>query len=147
MLLRLMIASLLLSFLSSNCSAGELTVTVDGLRNNSGYVLLCLFSAKTSNADEPLECAKGRAVRTSKAIISGSQAVLRFDSLEDGVYAVTIIHDENGNGALDKNFLGIPSEGVGVSTNPSVSGKPRFAQGKFKLNGNMNITINTKYIF
>ncbi len=71
---------------------------------------------------------------------------MTFNGLKDGVYAVAIIHDENGNGALDTNPLGIPTEGVGASTNPRVFGKPKFDQAQFTLKGNASITIETKYI-
>ena len=37
---------------------------------------------------------------------------MTFKGLKDGVYAIAIIHDENTNGKLDTNFIGIPAEGV-----------------------------------
>jgi len=49
-----------------------------------------------------------------------------------GKYAVSVFHDENSNGKLDTNFLGIPREGVGASNNakghfgPRNSARQRF---------------------
>jgi len=126
--------------------ASDLTVTAGNLRNDRGQVLICVFSAESSNAAAFPDCDKGRAVRTAKAAIAGGKVVITFNGLKDGVYAVAIVHDENANGQLDTNFLGIPAEGVGVSTNPRVFGKPSFEQGQFSVKGNTAITIETKYI-
>ncbi len=89
---------------------------------------------------------EGHGVRSAQAPISGGKVVMTFSGLKDGIYAVAIIHDENGNGKMDTNFLGIPAEGVGVSTNPRVFGKPSFEQGQFSIKGNTAIAIETKYI-
>jgi uncharacterized protein (DUF2141 family) len=37
-----------------------------------------------------------------------------------GRYGVVVIHDENSNMKLDRNFFGIPKEGFGFSHNPGV---------------------------
>ena len=67
-----------------------------------------------------------------KAAIVGS---VRFDlDIEPGLHAVSVLHDENNNGKLDTNFLGIPREGVGMSNNPPPRrGPPRFAEAAFRL--------------
>ncbi|MGO9459598.1 MAG: DUF2141 domain-containing protein [Rhodomicrobium sp.] len=139
-------AACLAGFFSCACKAADLTIIVDNLRSNQGQVLLCVFSAVSSDKTEFPDCDKGRPVRSAKAAISNGKVVMTFNGLKDGVYSVATIHDENGNGQLDTNFLGIPAEGVGVSTNPRVFGKPRFEQGQFNINGNTAITIDTKYI-
>jgi uncharacterized protein (DUF2141 family) len=44
-----------------------------------------------------------------------------------GVYVVAIYHDENGNGAFDRNSLGLPAEAYGFSNNPpTLLGLPSF---------------------
>ena len=53
--------------------------------------------------------------------------------------------DENNNGILDKNFLGIPKEGYGFSTNPFVFGTPDFDDAKFELNSDKSIDIEMIY--
>ncbi len=128
------------------CHAADLKITVDNLRNSQGNVLLCVFSADSSDKAEFPDCTKGHPVRTSKATISGGKVVMTFNGLKDGTYAVAVIHDENGNGKLDTNMLGIPVEGVGVSTNPRLFGKPHFDQAQFMVKGNTAIMIETKYI-
>jgi uncharacterized protein (DUF2141 family) len=40
-----------------------------------------------------------------------------FSDLTPGTYAVSVLHDENGNGKMDINVFGIPTEGWAVSNN------------------------------
>ena len=57
-----------------------------------------------------------------------------FRDLPPGVYAVSVRHDENLNGKLDTNFLGIPKEGYGASNNPSKKlREPTFDEGRIEL--------------
>jgi uncharacterized protein (DUF2141 family) len=131
---------------SAAALAGELTVTVDNLRSDRGQLLLCVFSAESSVIDVFPDCVKGRPVRQAKAAIKGGKVVLSYSGLKDGVYAVAAIHDENGNGELDTNFLGIPSEGIGISNNPKLLGKPRFPEARFEIKGKTAIAVSMKYI-
>lgn len=127
-------------------TASDLTITVDNLRSDQGQVYLCVFSVETSDTKLFPDCDKGRPVRSQKLTIGGGKATVTYYGLKDGVYAVAMIHDENGNGQLDTNFIGIPTEGLGVSNNPRLLGKPGFDEAKFSINGNMSITITAKYL-
>ena len=71
---------------------------------------------------------------------------LVVEGLAPGSYAVSVIHDENGNRRLDKNFVGIPTEGVGFSHNPRVTfGPPAFARASFDATREATQTIRMKY--
>lgn len=116
-----------------------LTVRVSKFRNDKGALICRLFSSAEGFPSKPTYRAQVR------ARIPGSTATCSFDKLAPGTYAVALFHDENDNGMLDTNFLGIPSEGVGVSNNrrPLV-GPPSFADAKFRLsqNGALNVTLH-----
>lgn len=58
---------------------------------------------------------KHAAVQIVPAVQAGSPAIFR--DLAKGRYAVVAFHDENGNGKLDVNFLGMPLEAYGFSNN------------------------------
>ncbi len=139
-------AAMFCCFNLSQAIAADLTITVDSLRSNQGQVLVCVFSAESSDREAFPDCAKGHPVRQSKEVIGAGRVVVTYKGLKDGVYAVAAIHDENGNGELDTNFLGIPTEGVGISTNPRLMGKPQFGQAQFDIKGKTAITVNAKYI-
>ena len=140
-------AAALLSFFNlSQAAAADLTITVDNLRSNQGQVLLCVFSAESSDREAFPDCVKGRPVRQSKAAVADGKVVVSYKGLKDGDYAVAVIHDENGNNELDTNFLGIPTEGIGISTNPRLMGKPHFNEAQFEIKGKAAITVSAKYI-
>ena len=59
-----------------------------------------------------------------------------FALVKPGTYAIATYHDENNNGELDSNFIGIPKEGVGISNMKKMKmGKPSFEDAKFKYTG------------
>jgi uncharacterized protein (DUF2141 family) len=47
--------------------------------------------------------------------------------LPPGKYAASVLHDENRNGRMDRDAVGIPLEGYGVTNNP----KPHFRAARF----------------
>ena len=53
--------------------------------------------------------------------------------LAAGTIAVLVYHDENGNGVLDKNFIGIPREALAISNDYQPKGPPTFARASFVL--------------
>ena len=41
----------------------------------------------------------------------------RFFRAPKGLYAIAALHDEDGDGEMDKNFIGLPVEGYACSRN------------------------------
>lgn len=112
--------------------AATLAVQVSGVRNNRGRIALALFQ---SDAGFPGDSSK--ALRTERAEIEAQTHSARFvlQGIPYGVYAVSVFHDENMNGKLDKNFVGAPKEGYGASNNPRRRmGPPPFSEAQFSLN-------------
>ncbi|MBS1940180.1 MAG: DUF2141 domain-containing protein [Bacteroidetes bacterium] len=59
--------------------------------------------------------------------VHGSTASCNFDSLNAGPYAIKVFQDMNGNGTLDKSWLGWPKEPVGYSNDAPINmGEPPF---------------------
>lgn len=119
----------------------SLEIDITGLRSARGMVQLCLTQEPRNFPD----CAKGSKVR--RLTLPAAQAhVARFADLPVGDYALAVIHDENGNGRLDK-MMGIPREGVGFSRNPRLRmGPPSFADASFRLSaGGDTETVRLKY--
>ena len=55
-------------------------------------------------------------------------------------------HDENGNGKLDTNFLGIPSEGVAASNDAKgTMGPPSYEKAKFAVATTVSGSIHLSY--
>lgn len=118
-------------------------VDIDGLRSDRGQVLCALFS---SPADFPKKA--DRALARTKSQISGRHATCEFLGVPSGNYAVSVFHDENSNGRLDTNFLGIPREGVGASNNAKGHlGPPKFSAAAFQHSaGRTDLKISIRYL-
>ena len=68
-----------------------------------------------------------------------------FPELEEGKYAVAVFHDENKNGKLDKNYLGIPTEVYGFSNNARRTfSAPSFEEAEVNLKSDLTISIVLK---
>jgi uncharacterized protein (DUF2141 family) len=112
---------------SDGPTSNEIRVEVVGLRSDKGTVDCLLFSSADGF---PGDAAK--AAGKMKAIIEHGRAACTFDEPRAGTYAVAFIHDENENGKLDTNFLGIPSEGIGASNDAKATfGPPKWDDAKF----------------
>lgn len=91
-----------------------LNVHITGLRNQKGYAAAVIFTSP-----------KGWPERADKAYAKEGvparrpQVTLTFH-LPPRKYGVAVLHDENQNHKLDRNFLGIPTEGFGFANNPRV---------------------------
>jgi len=65
---------------------------------------------------------------------ANGRAVFVVSELPPGHYAVAVFQDENGNGRLDTNRLGVPIEPVGFSNDAAgLFGPPDFAAASFTL--------------
>jgi uncharacterized protein (DUF2141 family) len=124
---------------AQSLNTGTLTVRVVGARNASGEIRVALFQ----NAEGfPSDASK--ALRTQPAQIDPQtlSAKVSFAGIPQGVYAVSVFHDENGNGKLDKNLVGIPKEAYGASNNPPKKMRaPTFDEAKFSLNSQQSLEI------
>ena len=118
------------TFMSPLLSAGELVVTISDIRNTNGSLLVAVMNtdAAWNNTEKPV--AVDKVAVTDAATKDG--LVLKFQ-LPAGSYAVQVMHDENGNGKLDANFMGIPTEGYGFSNNPTVMRRAHFSEAKFDI--------------
>ncbi len=64
-----------------------------------------------------------------------------------GQYAVVVYHDENDNHKFDRNWIGLPTEGFGVSNDPALFlAPPAFEESAFEVNGEItNVDVEMKY--
>jgi uncharacterized protein (DUF2141 family) len=118
--------------LTAQSGVANLTVRVTGARNSKGRIALALFQ---SEAGFPGDSSK--AIRRQQVEIDAQTRSVQFvlEGIPYGVYAVSVFHDENMNGKLDKNLVGAPKEGYGASNNPRKRmGPPPFDEAKFSVN-------------
>lgn len=103
-------------------------ITVTHLRNAKGTVWACM----TTQAEAFPKCEKDAA--SYRASAPAHDAIeLRFDDVQPGTYAIALMHDENGNGKIDKTLI-LPREGFGFSRDAAVKmGPPSFSAAAFDV--------------
>jgi uncharacterized protein (DUF2141 family) len=139
--LALALSAPLLISTTTPASLNSIDVSVSGLRNAKGNVLVCV----TTNAKAFPDCSKD-ANATRMKITTKQAANMSVMVPAAGTYAVSLIHDENGNGKLD-TALGMPREGFGFSRNPAISfGPPKFKSAAFAVKGATSQTVKMKYM-
>lgn len=75
-------------------------------------------------------------IRSATAKIQGKSALCTFQRVPPGTLAASAFHDENSNGKLDTNFLGMPTEEYCASRNArGTFGPPSFDNAKFGYRG------------
>lgn len=124
----------------SAARAADLVVEVAGVRNDRGEIRLALF-AEGDFLD--FRRVQARAQQPARP----GRVTLRLNGLPEGRYSFAIAHDENGNGRGDRNFLGIPTEGVAISNNAKGTfGPPDEAAARFALSSSgLRQTITLTY--
>lgn len=104
---------------------------VTNARSSKGRIAIALFQEASGFPGD-----SSKALRLQRAVIDPAKLSSQFvfEGIPRGVYAVSVFHDENMNGKLDKNFMGVPREGYGFSNNPKKRmGPPSFEEAKFTL--------------
>lgn len=112
------LAAALLAMISSATPAADLTLEVRG--NPAAAVYVALYDS----ADAWMQ--PGRALKQA-VLPAGQPPTLVFAGLAPGRYAFVVYEDLNGNGRLDRNALGLPSERWATSRDArGRMGPPRF---------------------
>jgi len=117
----------------------RLTVSVSGLKPPKGDLYISLHKRP-----EYFQVPDSALMKVKISVIEETETIL-LDDVPEGRYAVAIYHDENQNGMLDVNDMGIPKEGYGFSTKNKMAGRPKFEQAAFDLS--INDTIEVKMIY
>lgn len=97
--------------------AAELRITVEGIRSQNGTILIGLYdSLATFNRAIAMSDREGFLNDPSRfaAVALRANAALKssvvFTNLNPGRYAIVLFHDEDGNGKLNKDALGVPTD-------------------------------------
>ncbi len=134
------IAAALFLVFPASLPAADLDITVAGVRNAQGTVRLVVH-------DKPEKFPSGDA--TAQLDLAARKGTVRgvMRGLAAGTYGLSLLHDENDNGRMDSNFIGLPKEGYGFSNDARVTlGPPSFAAAAFEVGpGRTSITVHVVY--
>ncbi len=88
-------------------NSAELSVVISGIKSAEGVIICRLFAVDSKFPQEG-------ELNSVSSEISEETSSCTFKNLSTGQYAIAVAHDANGNGKLDQNFIGLPTEGFGV---------------------------------
>ncbi len=129
-------------FSSLSAQTGELRVEVVGIKHGEGQIGVSVFSAAEGFPGKHEKALYNTVVPSAEGTVT-----VTFPDVPAGRYAISVMHDENGNTSLDTNLFGIPKEGWSVSNNvPARFGPPKFDEAVVSFQpGNPPIRITMRY--
>lgn len=121
-----------------------LQVTVEGVRNDQGVVIVAVFNREQAYQSN------GPTVAQAHVPASTGKVVTRLCGLYSGAHVVSTFHDEDQDDSLDMR-LGVPIEGFGFSgAPPLLAGKPKFDAISFQViapGPDRGETVTLRYLF
>ena len=101
---KIMLSATLLMLFSCATFAQNLEITISGIRNSKGKILLMIESGNLKTPNKYI------------SEITGKSCNFVLNNIQEGTYKISAFHDENGNYEIDKDEKGIPTEGFIVKT-------------------------------
>ena len=122
--------------------SNRLTIAVSGFKNAKGQAGIAVFRSADGFPSDNRKAAAGRAFPIKQGKVRWT-----IPELKPGRYAILVLHDENSNGKMDTNLLGIPTEGYGVSRDARRPfGPPLFEAAAIVVKGaEQAVVIRVKY--
>ena len=117
---------------------GNLLIDLDNIKTAQGIIWIGIYDSEENYM------IKERAIVEGVNVTQTGKLQINIPDLQYGTYAIAIFHDINGNGLLDRNLIGIPSEPYAFSKKPKSKWRlPRFHEVKFDFT-NSNQILNAK---
>lgn len=120
--------------------ATRITVDVRDLRSDRGHVRIALYDgpSRWTHTDG--------AVASCAATVQDGHATCVIRAPRAGRYAIALLADENDDGEMGLDLLGLPTEGYGFSNDvrPTLSA-PGFDSASFEARGPARLSIAIRY--
>jgi uncharacterized protein (DUF2141 family) len=110
-------------------SQAAVHLEITGLRSAKGVVLVCM----TPHPGRFPEC-RGDLDAYAQTRPASTTVSVDISNVVAGRYAIAVLHDENGNGKVDRMLGLMPKEGFGFSRDAPVRmGPPSFKEASFEV--------------
>ncbi|QJE98378.1 DUF2141 domain-containing protein [Luteolibacter luteus] len=119
--------------------AGDLLLKVSKVKDSTGQVSVLLFATEDGFPGEA-----GKAAYQGRVNARKGMTELVLHDVKPGRYAVSVIHDSNSNALLDRNLIGIPTEGAGTS-NGTQRGKPVYHKAVVNVSEGGSVSVDLNY--
>lgn len=132
---------LILINLSIFQNTSRLELVIQNTKSNKGTIQVLIFNSEAGFPDEPK-----KAFKAFSLPITDLSAKKTIDKLPPGKYAISVFHDEDSDGKIQKNGVGIPIDRFGFSNNPTLFfGPPSFSKSAFTIkNTPTKVLINLR---
>ena len=131
------------AFAPALVSAETLSITIADIRESEGRLMI-----QVANSEKGFEFSEDSAAPPPVAISQLAEAgEMTFEvTLPPGIYGARVLHDLNGNGEMDSNFVGIPKEPWAFSNNATGRlGPAKWQDAKFEISGDTAVEIRLNH--
>jgi uncharacterized protein (DUF2141 family) len=131
------------AFAPALVSAETLTITIADIRESEGLLMI-----QVANSEKGFEFSEDSAAPPPVAISQLAEAgEMTFEvTLPPGIYGARVLHDLNGNGEMDSNFVGMPKEPWAFSNNATGRlGPAKWQDAKFEISGDTAVEIRLNH--
>ena len=105
---------------NAETETSQLTLTLTGLDPQTGSVMVGVYAGEDDYEN-------GGGIAGASVEVTGAEAIVTIEGLVPGAYGLKMYHDVNGNGEMDTNPFGMPTEPYAFSNNA----KGRFGPAKW----------------
>ena len=131
------------AFAPALVSAETLTITIADIRESEGRLMI-----QVANSEKGFEFSEDSAAPPPVAISQLAEAgEMAFEvTVPPGIYGARVLHDLNGNGEMDSNFVGMPKEPWAFSNNATGRlGPAKWQDAKFEISGDTAVEIRLNH--
>jgi uncharacterized protein (DUF2141 family) len=128
----ILLATSFFSILTARSQTVNITVTVNNIKSSKGTINVCVYNKETGFPEKP-----NLAIKCTNSTASKSVMQITIEGITPGKYAISAHHDENNDGKVNTNFLGIPKEPTGASNGAKAKmGPPKFGDAVIVIDKN-----------
>lgn len=114
-----------------------LEVAVSGIERAEGKILVAACGRSEFLS---FECKYG-----GQAPAQMGRVLITISGMPEGVYALLVLHDMDGDGVLKRTFLGLPAEPVAFGNNAQIKwGPPSFDQSAITVSGHTAAAVTLR---
>jgi len=123
--------------LAQGARAADMELEVQGVSEDQGQLLVSVFAEAKDWLRKPVLVFKALAAERKDG-----KVLIQLRNLPEGNLALNVTNDVNGNGRLDMNAMGMPTEPYGFSNNAAgMFGPPAFDKAQFTVKPGTRIVV------
>jgi len=114
----------------------NIELSISNINKLKGEVLIAVYNIEETFLN------RKKSYKEYKKEVKSESMLFVIKDIPQGEYSIAIFHDEDSNGRLKRNFLGIPSEDFGFSNiNSMIFSQPSYEETKFYLKSDTSFII------